>query len=326
MKQYSTDELIEIASKYIGSKKYDRKPERLYAPIEYILSLGGKRIRPVLMLMAYNLYRDDIDTVMEQALALETYHNMTLVHDDVMDNSEMRRGKPTVHKLWNENTAILSGDTMLITAIKLMSSSDKANAGKALDLFLTTMLEIDEGQQMDMDFEERNDVTTPEYIEMIRLKTAVFLASALKIGALLAGAGDDDADTLYHFGEQLGLAFQLQDDYLDVYGDPAVFGKPIGGDIAEGKKTFMLINAYAKANDSQREELDRLLSLDESARAERISAVTALYTELGIDKLSQNLIAEYGNKAMESLNRLSIAEERKQPLIDFAEKMLKRKK
>lgn len=326
MKQYKTEELIEKVTQYIGTIKNDRKPRELYAPIEYILALGGKRIRPVLMLMAYNLYADDIDSVMEQAAALETYHNMTLMHDDVMDNSDMRRGKPTVHKVWNKNTAILSGDTMLIMAMKMMNNSNKPHAKEAFDLFTTTTLEIDEGQQMDMDFEVRNDVTTGEYIEMIRLKTAVFLAAALKIGALLAGADNNDADTLYRFGEQLGLAFQLQDDYLDVYGDPALFGKPIGGDIAEGKKTYMLINAYNKANIEQKAKLDQLLSLGEEKRQERIEAVTQLYTELGINKLSEDLIAEYGDRAMEYLNQLSVSDEKKQPLADLARRMLKRKK
>ncbi|MBR5763372.1 MAG: polyprenyl synthetase family protein, partial [Bacteroidaceae bacterium] len=245
---YTSSQLIEKVNLFIEQLPYERKPAGLYDPVKYVLSLGGKRIRPVLMLMAYNLYKENVDDIMMQAVALETYHNYTLLHDDLMDKADVRRGKPTVHKKWDDNTAILSGDSMLVLAYqRMLSGLDSENIKKVLDLFTVTALEIGEGQQYDMEFETRNDVTEAEYIEMIRLKTSVLLACALKIGALLGGASDKEADTLYDYGQEIGLAFQLQDDYLDVYGDPAVFGKKIGGDILCNKKTYMLINAFNKA-------------------------------------------------------------------------------
>ena len=233
------------------------EPQGLYAPIRYVLSLGGKRIRPVLMLMAYNLYREDVKPCLMPAIGLETYHNFTLLHDDLMDRAEMRRGKACVHRKWNDNTAILSGDNMLVLAFQYMMQCDEAKMPAVMRIFARTAIEIDEGQQYDIDFETRNDVTEAEYIEMIRLKTSVLLACALQIGATLAGASEKDTQALYRFGENLGLAFQLQDDYLDVYGDPKVFGKKIGGDILCDKKTFMLINALLHASDEDRAELQR---------------------------------------------------------------------
>ena len=237
-------QLLDDVNSYISKLQYNRTPKGLYDPIEYVLSLGGKRIRPVLMLMAYNLYKDDVSTVMSQAVALETYHNYTLLHDDLMDRSDMRRGKATVHKVWNENTAILSGDAMLVLAYQFLTRNTPAHLDEILGLFSQTALEICEGQQFDMEFETRENVTADEYIEMIRLKTAVLLAASLKIGAILAGASTADADALYTFGMQIGIAFQLKDDFLDVYGNPELFGKNIGGDILCNKKTFMLIKAW----------------------------------------------------------------------------------
>ena len=256
----TADEILTKVNEYIDNLSYDRQPDSLYAPIKYVLSMGGKRIRPVLMLLAYNLFRDDAETILPTACGLETYHNYTLLHDDLMDRAELRRGHQTVHKRWNDNTAILSGDTMLVLAYQRIAQCNPTKLKLVLDLFTETALEIGEGQQYDMDFENRNDVTEDEYIEMIRLKTSVLLACALKTGAILAGAPQKDADTLYKFGEQIGLAFQLQDDFLDVYGDTQVFGKAIGGDIVSNKKTYMLINALNRATEKQRAELEQWLS------------------------------------------------------------------
>lgn len=302
----------------------DRQPASLYEPIEYVLSIGGKRVRPVLTLLAYNLYREDIERVMPQAIALETYHNYTLLHDDLMDNADVRRGKPTVHRKWDANTAILSGDSMLVLAYQRMAQCDEAHLKSVLDLFTETALQIGEGQQYDMEFERRDDVSEEEYIEMIRLKTSVLLACGLKMGALMADAPCGDADNLYRFGECVGLAFQLQDDYLDVYGDPAVFGKEIGGDITSNKKTYMLINALNRANDSQREELTRWISATGFDKQEKIAAVTRLYNEIGIDQLAQEKIAAYFQESHRYLDALAVPEERKEELARYAQQMMKR--
>lgn len=302
----------------------DRQPASLYEPIEYVLSIGGKRVRPVLTLLAYNLYREDIERVMPQAIALETYHNYTLLHDDLMDNADVRRGKPTVHRKWDANTAILSGDSMLVLAYQRMAQCDEAHLKSVLDLFTETALQIGEGQQYDMEFERRDDVSEEEYIEMIRLKTSVLLACGLKMGALMADAPCGDADNLYRFGECVGLAFQLQDDYLDVYGDPAVFGKEIGGDITSNKKTYMLINALNRANDSQREELTRWISATGFDKQEKIAAVTRLYNEIGIDQLAQEKIAAYFQESHRYLDALAVPGERKEELARYARQMMKR--
>ena len=250
---YTSDELLKKVNEALDGLVYDRKPASLYEPIKYVLSIGGKRVRPVLMLLTYNLYKDDPEHIMQQAVGLETYHNFTLLHDDLMDHADMRRGHETVHKKWDANQAILSGDTMLLQAFERVENCDPEKLPAIFKVYIQTTLEIGEGQQLDVEFETRNDVTEDEYIEMIRLKTSVLLACACKMGAILAGASDEDADNLYKFGEQIGLAFQLQDDCLDVYGDPAVFGKAIGGDITSNKKTYMLINASNLASDAQRQ-------------------------------------------------------------------------
>ena len=312
----TASEIIAFVNNAIATMPLDRKPEGLYAPVKYVLSLGGKRIRPVLMLMAYELYRDDIETILPTALGIETYHNYTLLHDDVMDKADMRRGRPTVHKVWDENTAILSGDSMLVLAYQLMGQTDEKHLRNVLSLFTETALEIGEGQQYDMEFETRMDVREDEYIEMIRLKTSVLLACALKIGAIQADAPTADAELLYRFGENLGLAFQLQDDLLDVYGDPKTFGKKIGGDILEGKKTFMLINALRLANAEQHQALEQWLAMP--ASDEKIAAVTDLYNQIGIRQLAEAKINEYFDRAFESLAAVALPTERKQPLHDFA--------
>ena len=319
-------EIQEKVNAYIASLPYERKPKSLYDPIEYVLAAGGKRIRPSFVLMAYNLFHDDVDRILPVATALETYHNYTLLHDDLMDKADMRRGRPTVHKKWDDNTAILSGDTMLVLAYEHLAKCDTKYLKPALDLFTETALEVSEGQQFDMEFETRNDVAEEEYIEMIRLKTSVLLACALKMGAVVAGASDADANALYAFGEKVGLAFQLQDDLLDVYGDPKVFGKAIGGDIISNKKTFMLINAFNRADAGTRAELERWTTATEFDPAEKIAAVTEIYNRLGIDKLAEQRIKEYFEQSRQHLDELSVSDDRKAVLREYTERMMNRKK
>ena len=318
-------QLLEKIEHALKGVAYPHRPEGLYEPIEYVLSAGGKRIRPVLVLMAYNLYHEDVEKAIPAALGLETYHNHTLLHDDLMDRADMRRGRPTVHKKWDDNTAVLSGDTMLIMAFQHMMECNSPRLPEMLKLFARSMQEICEGQQYDVNFEHRNDVAEEEYIEMIRLKTSVLLACAIKTGALLADAPAADADALYAFGEKIGLAFQLQDDYLDVYGDPAVFGKKIGGDILCGKKTFLLINAYNRADEATRTRLLHLINDKEMDANEKIQAVTAIYNELHIAELCCDRINSCYDEAHEWLNRLSVAEEKKQVLWTYATSLLGRK-
>lgn len=323
---YTSKEILDIVSRYIDNLSYDRKPESLYEPIRYVLSAGGKRIRPSFVLMAYNLFKDDVETALPAAAALETYHNYTLLHDDLMDNADVRRGRPTVHKKWNANTAILSGDTMLSLAYLHLADCKTELLKDSLDLFTETALEVSEGQQYDMEFESRTDVTEEEYIEMIRLKTSVLLACALKMGALVADASAEDASLLYKFGERVGLAFQLQDDYLDVYGDPEVFGKAIGGDILCNKKTYMLINAYNRADDETRRELHHWLGIRDFNPQEKIKAVTEIYSRLGIDKLAEEKIKFYFEESRQYLDSIRIDDNRKQVLREYTEKMMNRKK
>lgn len=321
---FATKDLLTKVNQYIATWHYSRQPKGLYEPIEYVLSLGGKRLRPILMLMAYNLYKEDVDAILPSAVGLETYHNYTLLHDDLMDRADMRRNKPTVHKLWNDNTAILSGDTMLVLAYRQISQSRTACLKEVLDIFSRTALEIGEGQQYDMEFETRDDVTEEEYIEMIRLKTSVLLAAALKIGAILAGAPAEDADRLYDYGIQVGLAFQLQDDYLDVYGDEAVFGKKIGGDILCNKKTYMLINALQRADEGRRAELRRWIEARDYRPEEKIRAVTALYDSIGIRELCDRKIAGYFERAEQILETVQVDAARKTVLEEFVASLMHR--
>ena len=323
---YHSDELLQKVNAFIDSLAYDRQPSSLYDPIKYVLSIGGKRIRPVLMMLAYNLYREDPECILMQAVALETYHNYTLLHDDLMDNADMRRGHQTVHRRWNANKAILSGDSMLVLAYERMQQCDARHLPQVLSLFTETALEIGEGQEYDMAFETRNDVTEDEYIEMIRLKTSVLLACAVKMGALLADAPEADVTNLYKFGEQLGLAFQLQDDLLDVYGDPRVFGKAIGGDITSNKKTYMLINAVNRADAVQRAELLRWIEARDFDRDEKVRAVTALYDQIGIRQLCEEKINHYFEQARQTLDAVNVADERKIHLRTYMDDLLHRNK
>lgn len=321
---YNSNEILEKVNQSLAHLSFDRQPSGLYDPIRYVLSLGGKRIRPVLMLMSYNLYRQDVDRCMPAALGLETYHNYTLLHDDLMDRADVRRGKPCVHKKWNDNTAILSGDSMLVLAYQMMQECPGEVLSQVLSVFTETALQIGEGQQMDMEFEERLDVREEEYLEMIRLKTSVLLACAMALGAMQAGAKDADVDVLYTFGEKIGLAFQLQDDLLDVYGDYKTFGKKIGGDILCNKKTYMLINALNLANPDQKAELLRWISAEEYVPQDKINAVTAIYDALGIRHLCENKINEYFHEARVALEGLKMPLSQKQPLWEFALSLLSR--
>ncbi len=325
MKTYTASQLLDKINAYLEQMPYMRPPKGLYEPIAYELSLGGKRIRPVLMLMAYNIYKEDVERILPQAAGLETYHNHTLLHDDVMDKADMRRNKPTVHNVWNDNTAILSGDAMLILAYRLMAEGLSDRLAEVMHIFTETTMEICEGQQWDMEFESRMDVKVDEYIEMIRLKTSVLLAAALKIGACLAGAPAEEAQKLYDFGVKMGLAFQLQDDWLDVYGDPKVFGKNIGGDILCNKKTYMLITALEQADEDQRKELERWLTATDFIPAEKISAVTALYNNIGVGKRCEEMVEAYYSDGLAVLDSIALPEERKQALKDFACSLMNRK-
>ena len=321
---YTSEELLKKVNEALDNVVYDRQPASLYDPIKYVLSIGGKRVRPVLTMLSYNLYKDDPLSIMPQAIGLETYHNFTLLHDDLMDHADMRRGHETVHKKWDANRAVLSGDTMLLQAFERVEDCDPAKLPAVFKVFIQTTLEIGEGQQLDVEFETRNDVTEDEYIEMIRLKTSVLLACACKVGAIMADAPAEDIDNIYMFGEKLGLAFQLQDDLLDVYGNPSVFGKNIGGDITSNKKTYMLINAVNRANPAQREQLMKWIDAKEFDRNEKVKAVTELYNEIGIRELCEQKIEEYYQESLVYLAKINLPEERKAELKAYAAEMMKR--
>lgn len=303
---------------------YKRNPEGLYEPITYSMSLGGKRIRPVMCLAACALFDDDISKAMPAALAIEIFHNFTLLHDDVMDKASIRRNKPTVCTKWNNNVAILSGDAMMIEAYKLIAHTDSPAFSLILNTFSQTAIEVCEGQQYDMDFETRNNVTLNEYMEMIRLKTAVLLAGSIKIGALIGGATDADTQLLYDFGIKIGLAFQLQDDLLDTYGDETTFGKAIGGDIMENKKTYLLISALEGANTEQKRELYNWLANQNADRQTKINSVRALYDAIGVRKKTEDKITELFDSASNILRSMEISAEGKRFLVDFANSLIKR--
>lgn len=311
---FKASELLEKINSHIVGLQFTRIPKGLYDPVSYVLSMGGKRIRPVLMLMAYNLYKKDVESIFGPATGIEVYHNYTLLHDDLMDRADRRRGKETVHKVWGDNAAILSGDAMLVLAYQFMAQCPAACLKEVLDLFSLTALEICEGQQLDMEFESRKDVKEEEYLEMIRLKTSVLLAASLKIGALLGGAPAKDADLLYDFGMNLGVAFQLKDDLLDVYGDAALFGKNIGGDILCNKKTYMLIKAFEHADSGQLHRLNAWVDAVSFNPAEKIAAVTDLYNQLGIKALCEEKIMEYSERAARSLAAVNVPDVWKEEL------------
>ena len=318
------EDLQAIISDAVDKLSYPEYPASLYEPISYILSLGGKRMRPALLLMACDLFGGDVEAAIPPALAIEVFHNFTLMHDDIMDNAPLRRGKITVHERWNQNVGILSGDVMLIQGYKLMMQVEERLLRPILDIFNNTAVGVCEGQQLDMEFEGRDNVTVEEYLKMIRLKTAVVLGGALKIGALIGGAGQTDADLLCSFGEHLGIAFQLQDDILDVYGDPEKFGKQVGGDIISNKKTWLLIKAFELAENEDFDNLKAWIGLKQFDNAEKVEAVTAIYNKLNIRTYAEETMQYYTEKAFEALDAINLPDAHKQYLRDFADGLLVR--
>ncbi len=317
-------ELQELVNKKIVSNTYSKYPQELYDPLDYIMSLGGKRMRPVLVLLAHHLYSDKHEEALDAALAVETFHNFSLIHDDIMDDAPIRRGKPTVHEKWNHNTAILSGDVMLVKAYELLANYPSEILPSLIKLFNKTATEVCEGQQIDMMFEKQVDVTEDEYLKMIELKTAVLLACSLEMGALIAGAPKAEAEHLYEFGRLMGIAFQLQDDYLDVYANPEKFGKQVGGDIIANKKTFLWIEAHRLANSEQLKVLKHWESISVFKAEEKVAAITAIYNELEIPKLTQEIINDYANKAFEILANIKANEKVKALLVKLSEDLLVR--
>lgn len=318
------NEITDLVANEIQKLDWSMEPHGLYDPIAYILDMGGKRLRPAMALMALNLYTDDLIPVITPALGLEVFHNFTLLHDDIMDRAPIRRGKDTVHIKWNDNTAILSGDVMQIAAYQLLAQTPEKHLKEVLDLFSKTAREICEGQQYDVDFEKRDDVTADEYLEMIRLKTAVLIACALKMGAIVGGASRGDANELYDFGIHIGLAFQLKDDLLDVYGDEATFGKKIGGDILCNKKTYLLIHAMELAEGENRNELFSWLNTENENPEEKIEAVTNLYNTLKVKKICEDKMSFFYEKAIANLEKVSVDDNKKQELRKLAIKLMSR--
>ncbi|MCW3806404.1 polyprenyl synthetase family protein [Plebeiibacterium marinum] len=320
----SIDDVQKLITSEIKNTNFIKKPSNLYEPIEYTMEMGGKRVRPLLCLMAVQLFGGDISKAIKPALGLEVFHNFTLLHDDIMDNADVRRNMPTVHKKWNENVGILSGDAMLINAYQYIAQCNNKMLPEILDLFNEVALGVCEGQQYDMDFENRMDVTVDEYLEMIRLKTAILLAGSLKMGALLANADEKDAQLIYDFGINIGIAFQLQDDYLDTFGDQKSFGKKIGGDIIANKKTFLLITTLNNATLEDQTTLKSWIKADNFSEDEKINAVKSIYTKNLVDESSQKLMDKYYNNAMENIAQINGNKVIKSELIHFATKLMKR--
>ncbi len=318
------EQSLDIIQSNIEKIAYPKFPEQLYAPIRYILNLGGKRARPALVLLSCNLYKEDISDAVQPALAWEVFHNFTLMHDDVMDKANIRRGKPTVHKVWNENTAILSGDSMLILAYQIMSRASSEVIKPLLELFSKTAAEICEGQQLDMEFESRLDVSEEEYLEMIRLKTAVMIGACLKTGAMIGGGRLGDMNLLSEFGVNLGLAFQIKDDLLDIYGDPTVFGKSIGGDILCNKKTYFLVNALQQSENEDKESLLHWIAATSYDEKEKINKVTAIYDKLQLKQRAEDKMKVLYKQACSSLEKVDITEEKKSFLYEFAKQLMER--
>lgn len=314
-------EIIPLVQQEIANTKYEGSPAELYNPMNYILQLGGKRLRPVTALLAAQLFNCDLQSAMPAAKAVEVFHNFTLVHDDIMDKAPLRRGKATVHEKWDDNIAILSGDTLLIEVYNHFLEGGYTNLADILKVFNQTAIEVCEGQQLDMNFETRDDVTIDEYINMIRLKTSVLVGGAFKIGALVAKASDKEADLIYDFGVNLGIAFQLQDDYLDCFGDPEKFGKQVGGDIISNKKTFMMLKALELDSSG---ELQSWVDKSEFSNEEKVEAVKAIYKNLKVDDLAFQLMDEFYQKSVASLNKIEASQESKDKIIEFAQALMKR--
>lgn len=318
------ENLRQLITTRLEHTRYGSHPKELYQPIEYIMQLGGKRLRPLLTLLSYNLYASNPEEIIDQALAVEVFHNFTLMHDDIMDDAPLRRGQPTVHEKWGESTAILSGDVMLVKAYEMLLSGVQGNIAPILAAFNQCAAEVCEGQQMDMTFEKQAKVSEADYLEMIRLKTAVLLGFSLKLGAMLADAGKANEEALSDFGINVGIGFQLKDDLLDVYADNEKFGKQVGGDIIANKKTFLLIKALEMSNRTQRKELDHWLSLTDFDPEEKVKAVTSLYDELGIKALAESKMNDYFGVGFKALTRVEAPLVEKAMLRKFAEELIDR--
>ncbi|MBF32115.1 MAG: polyprenyl synthetase [Aequorivita sp.] len=301
-----------------------KEPRQLYDPIKYILSLGGKRIRPALTLMVCDFFGTDFKKAMSAALAVELFHNFSLIHDDIMDNAPVRRGKRTVHEKWDVNTAILSGDAILILAYRFFENYEPTMFHELAKLFSETALQVCEGQQLDMDFETRDDVTLVEYIQMIDHKTAVLLGAAMKMGAIVAEVSESDKDKIYQFGRNLGIAFQLQDDYLDVFGNPETFGKQVGGDIISNKKTFLYLMAVGEGTSAQAEELEHLFTINPKDPADKIATVKEIFLSSGAAEATQAEIEKFSHLAYSLLDEIDISEDKKILLRKFGKDLMER--
>ncbi len=324
---YTLEEIDHILTNFAKLRNIRREPANLYEPLDYMMSIGGKRIRPKLCLLTYNLMSDDFrNPIVFPAMALEVFHEFTLIHDDIMDRSDTRRGNPTVYKKWNENVAILSGDAMSILSYQYLAHVPEKVLPQALELFSATAMQVCEGQQYDMDFEEMPFITMEDYLGMIGLKTAVLLACSAKLGALIGGAAPEACDALYRFGYELGLAFQITDDYLDTFGNEKVFGKKIGGDITHNKKTWLLVECIRRAAGEQKMQLEQLMQLGEEDREEKVEAVRNLYVELGVKEAAAAEILVYHRKALKALEEAGFDKEKTLVLRQFAEEIIHREK
>jgi len=322
---HSIQQYQEFISDYLQSQSAIKEPKNLYEPIQYILQLGGKRMRPILTLLSAEVFNAEYEKALPAAMAVEVFHNFSLVHDDIMDDAPLRRGNITVHEKWDINTGILSGDAMLILAYQYFENYEPNVFRELAKLFSKTALEVCEGQQWDVDFETRTDVSIPDYLKMIECKTAVLVAAAMKMGAIIAQTSEENAQLIYNFGLNLGLAFQLQDDYLDAFGDPKTFGKQVGGDIIENKKTYLLIKAIEFASPEEKQQLLQLFSVHLDDNTEKIDTVKQLFITTGAAQATQNAIADFTAKAFEIVTQMNISEDKKEILSHFAENLMKRK-
>lgn len=322
---YSWQELSQQTEAEVNQFDFSGKPAELYDPIAYTMTHGGKRIRPTLCLLAAQLFKGDLKKAMNLALAVEVFHNFTLVHDDIMDEAPIRRGKPAVHAKWNRDVAILSGDVMFVQAYQLLAKGNPEKLSQMLTVFNQTAIEVCEGQQFDMNFETQAGVQVSDYIEMIRLKTAVLLACSLQLGAFEAGASEKDAQLIYKFGEKIGIAFQIQDDFLDCYARQEDFGKRVGGDIISNKKTFLMLTALEKSDKKQLKKIENLMSSN-TADEQKVAGVLEVYNELNIPEVTKTAMQAYFEEAMLALDKIEAAAELKQPLVDLAEMLMMRKK
>ncbi|MDO6490070.1 MULTISPECIES: polyprenyl synthetase family protein [unclassified Cellulophaga] len=322
---HSIDQYRDSFLKELSKIAIDKEPKNLYQPITYILNLGGKRLRPILALMSADIFGADYKEAISAAMAVEVFHNFSLVHDDIMDDAPLRRGKETVHEKWDINTGILSGDAMLIEAYRFLETYEGDQYKKLNSLFSITALQVCEGQQYDVDFETRDDVTIPEYLKMIEYKTAVLVAAAMKMGAVIARTTVQNEDLIYDFGKNLGIAFQLQDDYLDAFGDPKTFGKQVGGDIIENKKTYLYLKALELSSKAEQNSLDQLFSIQPTNNNDKVATVKAIFVESKADVATKQAIEEYTNKAFSVLEKLDVSLDKKEALKQFGLWLMTRK-